>query len=545
MMQFNIKKRYGPARLGDIKYKNKISSMPNIFWINTKRFKSPSFADLTISNKEELIFSNIFIVENASQLFQRSKKFIDYIVNLKEELGYQKAIYLPAVGEPASLALLTYMGIDFFDSSSAVIEARKGNLYISNEKIHKDKLRELPCACPYCNKFKGKPFEMSFEHILNHNYQMLFNEIKNVRNAINTGSLRGLVEAKVVNDPHLTSIIKNLDNNHYKYLEKHTPISVNAKIIATSKESFNRPVIKRFQERVIKRYKKPESSKILLLLPCSAKKPYSFSESHKMFRNIINSTKNPFVIHEVIVTSPIGLVPRELELIYPASNYDIPATGVWDEDEKKMVRNLLKDYLKKNKYEKIIVHLPSEITSFIKDLIKNPIITCKDRPTSKESLKNLSKILEKTVKQYDKVRYLDKKREDLWGLANYQFDKKIAEKLMKNTTIKGRYPSLKIMSNNKQLGMIIRERGLTALTLYGAERMLESKKYWAEIYDDFTLKGSVFAPGLKDCDESIRIGDEVAILRNKKLCGVGVALMNGEEMKQNNHGEAIKVRHHI
>ncbi|WP_175266547.1 DUF5591 domain-containing protein [Acidiplasma cupricumulans] len=52
-------------------------------------------------------------------------------------------------------------------------------------------------------------------------------------------------------------------------------------------------------------------------------------------------------MHELIVTSPVGLVPRELENSYPARFYDIPVIGLWYEDEKLMMKNLLKIILKK------------------------------------------------------------------------------------------------------------------------------------------------------------------------------------------------------
>jgi len=59
------------------------------------------------------------------------------------------------------------------------------------------------------------------------------------------------------------------------------------------------------------------------------------------------------------------------------------------------------------------------------------------------------------------------------------------------------------------------------------------------------LKGSVFAPGVTDADESIRISDEVVVLKNNNLCAVGVAQMNGKEMRESTHGEAVKIRHKI
>jgi len=43
----------------------------------------------------------------------------------------------------------------------------------------------------------------------------------------------------------------------------------------------------------------------------------------------------------------------------------------------------------------------------------------------------------------------------------------------------------------------------------------------------------------------IRVGDEVIVIKNNKLCAVGVAQMNGDEIKKSLHGEAVKVRHRI
>ncbi|MCK5458648.1 MAG: hypothetical protein KAI20_02050 [Thermoplasmatales archaeon] len=99
------------------------------------------------------------------------------------------------------------------------------------------------------------------------------------------------------------------------------------------------------------------------------------------------------------------------------------------------------------------------------------------------------------------------------------------------------------MHNNTQLGMITKERGLISLTLDGAKKIGKSNKYWVEIYDDFTLAGSVFAPGIKNADGHIRIGEEVIVVRNEVVTGVGVAQMNGKEMKELNYGEAVKTRH--
>ncbi len=563
-MEFNVKKRDGPSRIGELKINIEKIITPNLLYLDTKRFKAPEFANILITNENKkttkpiLIFSEkllikrikekydpLFIVENAQQILNQPKKFVDFIVNQREEIGYQKAIYLPSVGNPTNLALLTYIGIDLFDSTSAVIAARNNTLLFEIGPFNKNNLEEIPCNCPVCSKINKKPKEMNFHEILNHNYYALNNEIKHVRNAILQENLRNLVENRIKADPNLTAILRNLDRNHYEYLEKRTPLQSKSKLIATSGEALTRPEIKRFQKRIIDRYKKPNSAKILLLLPCSAKKPYSFSKSHKLFREKIFTTKNPLIVHELIITSPIGIVPRDLELVYPPCSYDIPVTGIWDEQEKKMILDILSRYLKQNKYEITISHLTEDLNEFIRPILNKPIVTCENNPTSKESLENLFTTLNAQVNRFGKIKLQTRAREDIESLAIYQFGEKIAKNLLKDVYIKGKYPYQKIIKNNTQLGMITKERGLISLTLTGAEKLLDSKKYWIEIFDDFKLIGSIFAPGVKNSDSDIRIGDDVIVIKNKKLAAVGVAQMNGEEMKKSDHGESVKIRHRV
>ena len=566
-MQYRIKAKDELAKIGELTLNDKKIITPNILSVNTDRFKAFDKADVILSNDKVKTNKPVFkflqtplkldeknfyhidektefvIIEYASQLFERSKNFVDLIINLRKKIGSEKIIYTPVIAKPSNLALLCYIGIDFFDTTSAIIAARNNNMFFADGEYNIKDLTELPCNCPICNNINKKPSELSFEDILNHNYYMLFNELKQVRNIIKTGNLRNYVEKKVNTNPLYVTILRNLDMNYYEFLEEQTPVVSNKTIYATSSESFNRSEIKRFQSRVLNRYCKPSCVKILLLLPCSAKKPYSFSKTHKFFRRTILDTSNPDIIHELIITSPLGLVPRELELVYPAANYDIPVTGVWNEDEKKMIKTLLTEYLSKNKYEKIIVHLPEEITSFIKDVIKKPIITCIDSPTSDESLEKLKITLQESIAGFERIDRYERIKQNLESLACYQFGKNIGKKLLKDTKISGRYPDFKIIENNKQLGMLTKDRGFISLTLAGAKKIESSEKYWVEIADDFIPKGSILAPGILNADENIRIGDEVLIFRKKTLIGIGAAVMNGADMKKSSFGEAVKIRH--
>ena len=42
-----------------------------------------------------------------------------------------------------------------------------------------------------------------------------------------------------------------------------------------------------------------------------------------------------------MVTSPLGLVPRDLEEVWPAGHYDIPVTGDWTRDEINRVTKMI------------------------------------------------------------------------------------------------------------------------------------------------------------------------------------------------------------
>ena len=61
--------------------------------------------------------------------------------------------------------------------------------------------------------------------------------------------------------------------------------------------------------------------------------------------------------------------------------------------------------------------------------------------------------------------------ENIKSLACYQMRKPLAERLLKDCTIRGKYPYQKIMQKNTQLGMVTEERGLISLTMEGGERL--------------------------------------------------------------------------
>jgi archaeosine synthase len=599
-MQFKLDKTDEIAQTGKIRINDEEIKTPNIIFLNTNRFKSPDFAEITItdlnknSKNQNCIFIDksidypifpkdlsidihneaiknqplikqecliipgnkqiindlkindkvsIYIILNSYQLYRNPKKLVEYLIDLRKKINYDQLIYVPSIGNPQNIAILSYLGIDFIDSTQAIDAARNKIMFFTDGNKKIKEIIENPCKCPICDSKKLK--ELTFNEILNHNYNILSNEIKKVRNAINNQTLRELVEQKASINPHLTTLLRYIDQIGFEILEKRSPVYRNKKLNTTTLNAMNRSEIRRYQKRVLEQYLKPESAKILLIIPCSSKKPYSSSKSHKRFNEAIFSTSNPYIFHELIITSPLGIVPRELELIYPASSYDIPVTGIWYKDERYMIKNLLKKYLNKNHYEKIIIHLSETTESIIKDIIPDYISTnVINSPGSNDSIKKLHDTLINEIESYEKVSGKKRYLEIINAIASYQFTQALANSLIDKTKITGKYPFLKIIDeNNNQLGMTTKDRGFISLTLNGAKRLLKHNQFFINISKDFILKGSVFAPGVTSADKNIRIGDEVLIIQNNELIAVGVAQMNGEEMISRSHGEAVKIRH--
>ena len=59
---------------------------------------------------------------------------------------------------------------------------------------------------------------------------------------------------------------------------------------------------------------------------------------------------------ELMVTSPLGIVPRELEDLWPAGHYDVPVTGDWSADELNRIHDLVSDLTTRLGFQSVIDH---------------------------------------------------------------------------------------------------------------------------------------------------------------------------------------------
>ena len=316
-------------------------------------------------------------------------------------------------------------------------------------------------------------------------------------------------------------------------------------------ESHRRPEIRRYQERFLTRYRAPPSKRVLLLVPCSKTKPYRNSRSHRRFRSAFEDQPGAARIHVASVTSPLGVVPRELEDVPPARHYDIPVTGDWDEVERRTVRESVERLLVTGAYERAIVHLDPNEYSFLRPTVPEslrPAWTISDgRSTSPSSLSALHEAVSDALEgtRAPEGGPLAIVREELEAIAAFQFGPAAAAGLFDPPVRLHGRPWFQRVTDpgGTDLATWRDERGLFQLTVAGGERLLSTRTLQVEVRAEVPLTGDLFVPGVESADAAIRTGDAVLLTRNQQLLAVGEAALPGPLMMELERGLAVEVRH--
>jgi len=473
-----------------------------------------------------------FALGDAVAYLRRPKAFVEATVELRRAMGYARLLYVPGVAVPGNLAVLAYSGVDLVDSTRIAFESTLGRFHTADGTWAREEVDPRLCACPACAA-QGAGTDLE-----GHNGRALLDEARYVAMAIRAGRLRELAERRAVNDPWSTAVLRELDLRYESWQEYHAPLAGGVIRVYTP-QSLWRPEVLRFRRRLVERYAKPPSAHVLVLLPCSARKPYAESKSHRRFREAVWRCGNPHAVHEVVVTSPFGLVPRELERTYPVAHYDVPVTGDWSRDEVAVLQGDLRAYLERNRYDAVIAHLVTE-APFVREVVSDAVFTAKERTTEDDSLEALAAALREAVRSVAAVGAKERMREDLRNLAAFQFGP-AGLALVEDAAIRGRSPYVRLFQGGTQVGMVT-DLGKISLTLEGGRLLSERDAHWVEI-EDFHPEGSVFAVGVTGAHEGVRVGDEVVVRHGRDVRAVGVAAMNPREMVDMKRGEAVKVRH--
>lgn len=145
------------------------------------------------------------------------------------------------------------------------------------------------------------------------------------------------------------------------------PESMQKKLDGVGREYLLHPYFNVWQEYLARFYEIPEGKKYALFLPCSFRKPYSQSKTHREILRRLTGLRQYPLIHQVMISSP-GIIPREFEAKYPFAHYDWNERLETQEIKKQYIevtQKRIEEYLKSHGYKKIFAYLKPSSESFI------------------------------------------------------------------------------------------------------------------------------------------------------------------------------------
>ncbi len=453
------------------------------------------------------------LVANWHTVLKDHGSYAAWLIALKESIPPDTAWYAPASALPSTACLLIYSGFDLFDYRAVDLASAQKVFCLPEGEFPASLMEAGVCGCEGCRD----------GDLLQHNRLALDREIGLVRHHIEAGRLRELMESRCRASAVQVGILRFLDRN-YEFMERALPVARAVPMLAATAESQNRAEIRRFADRVIERFI-PTRTDIAVLLPCSARKPYSLSRSHRLFMSTVNRRA-----HELIVTSPLGLVPRELEQVYPAGHYDVPVTGYWDQEECAFIADILTRYFIAHPYRRVIAHLEGGALT-VAEMAAGACgidleVTCRGHPAAPQSLAALDAALEGERRM---------RTDTIRGTASWQFATDIETK---GLSLRGRSMQMAVLRGKQQLFSVDERTGLFRPTFEGWKTIPEG--YRVRI-DAFVPQGDILAPGVLGCDPRIREGDEV-LVEGPLARATGRAMMGADEMLRSKRGVAVRVR---
>ena len=283
----------------------------------------------------------------------------------------------------------------------------------------------------------------------------------------------------------------------------------------------------------------------------------------KMFYKIIRKFPDFPDFQEIILTSPLGAIPRQFENVYPVNSYDISVTGEWDNEEKTITANMLTSLLEK--YDKnipIICHLEGEYIEIAKIVERRLSHTfhysdIQERITSKESLLSLENLIraQKDIyvlsKEGSELEYITKTwHRKFIRILDYQYEVGAGLKILPNELKlrKNRANTrIEIVDNKTRelLGVYKHSSGFIELSIKGAIRLSPFSSYTKIIiFNGDKIKGNtLFRPGILDYNSELYPRDNIIILdqHKKNVIGVGNMIVSSNFIKNSMTGRIAKI----
>ncbi|MGQ9788406.1 MAG: tRNA guanosine(15) transglycosylase TgtA [Candidatus Hadarchaeaceae archaeon] len=240
----------------------------------------------------------------------RYAEIVDLIMAAKRNLPLDRPVHLFGAGHPMMLSLAVAMGCDLFDSAAYILFARDDRYMTAEGTLHLNELDFLPCECPICTsttveEIKNKSEDEKTKLLARHNLHVTFGEIRKIRQAIVDGRLWEYLQIKCRAHPSLLEAFRRF-LEYGDFIERFDPVTKRTAFFYSGSESTKRPEVLRHRQRIKKRYTPPQLETLIIFAGTKETKIDSKGA------------------HLLKIVPPFGVVPEELEEVYPLSQNEIP-----------------------------------------------------------------------------------------------------------------------------------------------------------------------------------------------------------------------------
>lgn len=456
------------------------------------------FHDPILTNLE--VEPSIICFVDSIQLVNNDNLFIKSLDSVKRRFP-SSLIWMPGISGPDNCSLLAWMGVDLMDLTRVKRAFSKG--------IH-------------ISAFGPRKIDSSLNQAEAWGKQIHFwkESINETREAIRDGNIRRIVEASCLSSPRSVQRLRRHDNFQSEIAISDpgkaglaSTIPPGRVLECNSRDTRDDPLIRYWQDKVTKNWNpNPHQSKIAVLLPCSAVKPYRKSPSHARFRHAISSRS----VSEIMVTAPLGIVPRDLEVLWPASSYDIPVIGDWDVDELSTIKTMLSKINSRVGFEVVINHSGIEI-----ELEGTVVIDTRglDSAGSESALNRLSEAVRENVESYG----VKEPKRSTALLASFRSISRHllgGDQWLLNAKITGKAPDYRIMIESEQIALWDSKRGRFAFSKAALEVLKHTDLIpKVELNEGIKWSGDIFSTNISSYSGSPRIGDDILVYQGGILVG--------------------------
>lgn len=283
---------------------------------------------------------------------------VDMIMAAKMNLPIERPLHLFGAGHPFMFALAVALGCDFFDSAAYALYAKENRYMTETGTLRLNELEYFPCTCPKCAKTTPEmvselPEKDRETFLAEHNLHVCTGELRRIKQAIKAGRLWEHVEMRAHGHPALLQALKKV-KNYQNFVEKNAPATKSSGLFYFDSMGLMRPEILTHRKKMAERYAPPKKTETMLLAPQTQMKPFHKSGIFKeLLGRLPEKLRNAEKVHVCFYAAPFGVVPMELDEVYPLSQHEtvLPL----DKETVEYVAEQVSNYIMATSYRKVIL----------------------------------------------------------------------------------------------------------------------------------------------------------------------------------------------